>query len=92
MYRTVADVLDDLARAHPDIRECVSRIDVLRLGHAMIRPTVGFLTVSDRAQPAPMPRFFHAHSDLSGLSLFEEAQYHGVMAAREALAVVAGDR
>ena len=85
-------ILDDLARAHPDIRDCVSRIDVLRLGHAMIRPTVGFLTVSDRAQPAPLPRFFHAHSDLSGLSLFEEAQYHGVMAAREALAVVAGDR
>jgi phytoene dehydrogenase-like protein len=78
-------ILDDLARAHPDIRDCVSRIDILRLGHAMIRPSVGFLTVPDRARPKPLPRFFHAHSDMSGLSLFEEAQYHGVMAAREAL-------
>lgn len=83
-------ILDDLARAHPDIRKCVSRIDVLRLGHAMIRPTVGFLTAPDRARPTPLPRFFHAHSDQSGLSLFEEAQYHGVTAARHALAVVAG--
>jgi phytoene dehydrogenase-like protein len=78
-------ILDDLSRAHPDIRDCVSRIDILRLGHAMIRPTVGFLTAPDRLRPKPLPRFFHAHSDQSGLSLFEEAQYHGVMAAREAL-------
>ena len=80
-------ILDDLARAHPDIRDCVSRIDVLRLGHAMIRPTVGFLSAPDRVHSSPLPRFFHAHSDVSGLSLFEEAQYHGVMAAREALLV-----
>jgi len=80
-------VLDDLARAHPDIRECVARIDVMRLGHAMIRPTVGFLNAPERVQSATLPRFFHAHSDHSGLSLFEEAQYNGVMAARRALAV-----
>ena len=81
-------ILDDLARAHPDIRECVSRIDVLRLGHAMIRPTVGFLSAPERARPTPLPHFFRAHSDQSGLSLFEEAQYHGVMAARQALSTV----
>lgn len=80
-------ILADLGRAHPDIRECVSRIDVLRLGHAMIRPTVGFLTAPERTRPTTAPRFFHAHSDQSGLSLFEEAQYHGVTAARHALAV-----
>jgi hypothetical protein len=78
-------ILDDLSRAHPDIRDCVSRIDVLRLGHAMIRPTVGFLSARDRLRPPALPRFFHAHSDQSGLSLFEEAQYHGVMAARHAI-------
>ena len=78
-------ILADLARAHPDIRECVSRIDVLRLGHAMIRPTVGFLTAPERTRPTPLPQFFRGHSDQSGLSLFEEAQYCGVMAARRAL-------
>jgi glycine/D-amino acid oxidase-like deaminating enzyme len=78
-------ILADLSRAHPDIRDCVSRIDVLRLGHAMIRPTVGFLTAHERVSPIRLPRFFHAHSDQSGLSLFEEAQYRGVLAARQAL-------
>jgi glycine/D-amino acid oxidase-like deaminating enzyme len=78
-------ILADLARAHPDIRDCVSRVDILRLGHGMIRPTVGFLSLPERSHPTRLPRFFHAHSDESGLSLFEEAQYHGVIAAREAL-------
>ena len=80
-------ILDDLARAHADIRDCVSRVDVLRLGHAMIRPTVGFLTAPERDRPTSLPAFFHAHSDQSGLSLFEEAQYNGVVAARHALAL-----
>ena len=52
----------------------------------MIRPTVGFLTAAERMRPTRLPRFLHAHSDQSGLSLFEEAQYNGVMAARQALA------
>ena len=36
-------ILDDLSRAHPDISDCVTRIDIMRLGHAMVRPTPGFL-------------------------------------------------
>ncbi len=80
-------ILADLERAHPDIRRCVSRIDVMRMGHAMVAPTPGFL--SDPARQAlirsPGP-VFYAHSDLSGLSLFEEAQYRGIVAADRALA------
>lgn len=79
-------ILDDLSRAHPDIRECVSRVDIMRLGHAMIRPTPGFLTSSSRTRlQAGGDRLYYAHSDLSGLSLFEEAQYRGVEAAKRAL-------
>ncbi len=74
-------ILNDLGRAHPDIRECVSRIDVMRMGHAMIRPSPGFL---NRAVPA-VPQVHFANSDLSGISIFEEAQYHGVEAAEQAL-------
>jgi hypothetical protein len=79
-------ILADLARAHPDIHECVSRIDICRMGHAMIRPTPGFLT--SPARQALLSRrdgLFFAHSDLSGLSLFEEAQYRGVVAADRAI-------
>lgn len=79
-------ILDDLSRAHPDIRDCVTRVDILRLGHAMIRPTPGFLGSASRAAvQAGSRRLFYAHSDLSGLSLFEEAQYRGVQAAQQAL-------
>lgn len=75
-------ILGDLSRAHPDIERCVSRMDIFRIGHAMVRPTVGFL--SDpvrRALQVGSPRLRYAHSDLSGLPLFEEAQYRGVAAA-----------
>ena len=79
--------LDDLSRAHPDIREVVTRVDVCRMGHAMIRPTPGFLASTARHQlRAAREGLFYAHSDLSGLSLFEEAQYRGVTAAEAALA------
>lgn len=76
-------ILDDLSRAHPDIRECVSRIDILRLGHAMARPTPGFL--NRVLAPADAGRLLLANSDQSGFSIFEEAQYRGVTAADRAL-------
>jgi protoporphyrinogen oxidase len=84
-------VLDDLSRAHPDIRACVTRVDICRMGHAMIRPTPGFLASASRRQLlASRDRLFYAHSDVSGLSLFEEAQYRGVTAADRALDVLSG--
>ncbi len=80
-------ILADLERAHPDIRDCVSRIDVMRMGHAMVRPTPGFLADPARQALADARGpVFYAHSDLSGLSLFEEAQYRGITAADRALA------
>ena len=45
-------ILSDLERIHPDIRECVSRIDVMRMGHAMVRPTVGFMYSEQRRKLA----------------------------------------
>ena len=79
-------ILSDLARAHPDIRQCVSRIDVLRLGHAMARPIAGFLESDERRRLAHgSGNLLFANSDLSGFSIFEEAQYRGVKAAERAL-------
>jgi phytoene dehydrogenase-like protein len=84
-------ILDDLSRAHPDIRECVSRVDVFRMGHAMPRPGPGFLAArAARAAARVHERVFFAHSDVSGLPLFEEAQYRGVAAAESALEALAG--
>ena len=81
-------ILDDLTRAHPDIRECVSRVDIMRHAHAMIRPTVGFLREPERVKPPAIPGLHFAHSDASGISIFEEAQYQGVSAAKRVLRVV----
>ena len=78
-------ILADLERAHPEIRQCVSHIDIMRHGHAMIRPTPRFPW---HKSPELCPRIFPANSDLSGISIFEEAQYHGVTAAERALKVV----
>jgi glycine/D-amino acid oxidase-like deaminating enzyme len=83
-------ILNDLSRAHPDVRDCVSRIDIMRMGHAMPRPTPGFLQSPGRlAAIKPTRGLFFAHSDLSGFSIFEEAQYRGVTAADRALKMIA---
>lgn len=75
-------ILNDLQRAHPDIRACVSRLDIMRFGHAMPRPSPGFLASAGRkALAAQEGSLLYAHSDVSGLSLFEEAQYRGYRAA-----------
>lgn len=79
-----ATALADLERAHPEIRAACRRIDVAFWGHGMVRPRVG--SVFDpalRAARAPFGRVSFAGSELSGLSLFEEALDHGVRAAEE---------
>jgi len=87
------EIMADLARAHPNIADCVSHIDVLRWGHAMARPTPGVLgRVQSLQQWKPAPRFHVAHADLSGLSLFEEAQWHGVQAAERAVQDIGSTR
>jgi phytoene dehydrogenase-like protein len=82
-----ARMLADLRRAHPDIDDCVSRLDIMRIGHGMIRPTPGFLTSRARQRMNDgTNEMLCAHSDVSGLSLFEEAHAGGVRAADAALA------
>jgi protoporphyrinogen oxidase len=80
-----ADVaLTDLSRAHPEIRTIVERIDVMRWGHAMIRPRPDFIWSEARRTASKPYRGVHfAHTDLSGVPLFEEAFYHGNRAADE---------
>ncbi|MEA2491526.1 MAG: hypothetical protein QOH21_3318 [Acidobacteriota bacterium] len=81
--------LSDLERAHPDIRRLTTRLDVMRWGHAMIRPTPGFLWSAARREAATPYRTIHfANTDLSGVALMEEALEHGVRAAEEVLGFV----
>ena len=77
-------VLSDLERAHPDVRALVDHIEVAFWGHGMIRPRTGSLFGGDRAERARPAGVIHfAHTDLSGIALFEEAFDQGLRAARE---------
>jgi hypothetical protein len=79
-------VLSDLERAHPEIRKLAQRLDVMRWGHAMIRPHPGFINSAARRRASePLRNIHFANADLSGVALFEEALHHGVRAAEEIL-------
>ena len=84
-WRDLADVcLTDMARAHSDIYDLCERVDIMRWGHAMISPRPGFIwgETREKAQ-TPFRNIHFAHTDLSGIALFEEAFYHGLRAAKE---------
>ena len=83
-------ILSELERPYPDIRHWVTRLDVMRWGHAMVRPRPGFVWGAARQQltQAALDRVFLAHADLSGYSIFEEANYRGVRAAEQVLALL----
>lgn len=87
-----ADVaLADLELAHPDIRTLATRVDIVRWGHAMVRPAPGFVFGGAReAAMRPLRGIHFANTDLSGVALFEEAFHHGIRAADEALAAIRG--
>ncbi len=86
-WRELADVcLTDIARAHPDIYDLCERVDIMRWGHAMISPRPNFIWSGVREKAIKPWRNIHfAHTDLSGIALFEEAFYHGLRAAGEIL-------
>ncbi len=84
-----AGVLQELAKAHKDLPSKVRRIDLMRYGHAMSIPVPGLRSSASLlalSQGPPQGRIAFAHSDLSAYSVFEEAYFHGVRAARDTLA------
>lgn len=89
-------ILSELEGVHPDIRRLTTRLDIFRNGHAMRRPVPGSLWPTNGgngwpdAQREKLAEFHSrritlAHADLSGFSLFEEAQYRGVLAAERVM-------
>jgi hypothetical protein len=87
-------VLRDLLRVHPELERHIENIDVWVWGHGMVRPTPGFLWGGVRqTADAQVPPIYFAHSDLSGISIFEEAYIRGraagQLAAREMVTTAA---
>jgi hypothetical protein len=79
-------IIDDLRSPHPDINEHVTNLDVWVWGHAMVRPVPGYIWGAERARlQQPVGNIVFAHSDLSGIAIFEEAYTRGVHAAETLL-------
>ncbi len=76
----------DLEKMHRDIRSDIISIDFWPWGHGMIRPSVGFIWGEGRRKMKDSNGLvYFAHSDMSGMSNFEEAQFQGVCAAKRVL-------
>jgi 2-polyprenyl-6-methoxyphenol hydroxylase-like FAD-dependent oxidoreductase len=79
-------ILADLSGPHPDIADHVKQIDVWLWGHAMVRPVPGVIWGPARAAMLePLGNIVFDNSDLSGISIFEEAYTRGVRAANHLL-------
>ena len=82
----VNEIMKDLWEMHPGIEKDITRIDLYKWGHAMIRPTPNFIWHPDRVlRGRPFGRIFFANADVTGLPLFEEACYSGIRAAQGAM-------
>jgi len=80
-------IVADLSAAHPDIAEYISHIDVMVWGHAMAQPLTGMIHGDIRSRLQQSVGNIHfAHTDLAGISIFEEAFYQGIKAAKNIIA------
>jgi NAD(P)-binding Rossmann-like domain len=73
-------VFDDLKIAHPNIESVTEEINIHLLGHGMISPVPNFIFGEAKKEAAKNidNKIFFAHSDLSGISIFEEAFHQGL--------------
>lgn len=78
-------ISNDLENMHPGIASNIEEIQYRILGHGMICPTPGVVSQQRLALPRVQNRLYFAHSDMSGLSLFEEAFWQGLQTANALL-------
>jgi hypothetical protein len=78
-------VLEDLKKAHPLIEDFILEMQFHKIGHAMIAPAPNQIFGNSKAKEPIDEKIFFAHSDLSGISIFEEAFYQGLRTGKEML-------
>lgn len=84
-------IVEDLEKMHPHIAQQIESIDLWPWGHGMISPRIGYIWGETRRRMQESNgNIYFAHSDMSGISNFEEAQYQGVEAANKVLEKVKG--
>lgn len=80
-------IVADLKIPHPQIESNLHQLDVWLWGHGMIRPSVGFINrpTAKLDKQSYRHRIHFAHTDLVGISVFEEGFYSGTQAALQVL-------
>jgi protoporphyrinogen oxidase len=80
-------MLNDMKQVYEDLEESIIRYDPFIWGHAMIKPLKGFIWSEEKQNAARSinKSIYFAHTDLSGISVFEEGFYQGIKAVRKLL-------
>lgn len=81
-------IMNDFENMHEGIGNHITDIQYRLLGHGMICPTPNLITTKRQQLNRSHGRLFFAHSDMSGLSLFEEAYWQGLQTANALLATL----
>jgi protoporphyrinogen oxidase len=80
-------IINDLKKIHPNIREAIEEVNVMVWGHAMAQPLPGVVhgDIRNKLSASINNKIHFAHTDLAGVSIFEEAFYQGITAAKKAI-------
>lgn len=80
-------IMPELRYIHPEIDKAIKQIDLWVWGHGMISPTPNLIFGKnlDAAKKSIDNQIYFAHTDISGISIFEEAFHQGIRAAKEVL-------
>ncbi len=80
-------IMPELNYIHPGIEKAIQQIDLWIWGHGMIIPRPGLIFGENlaNAKKAIDKKIYFAHTDLSGISIFEEAFHQGIQVAQEIL-------
>jgi protoporphyrinogen oxidase len=80
-------VIPEMERMHPEITPHIGEVEFWLWGHGMIAPVVGYIWGDSRRNAGANinKNIFFAHTDLSGISIFEEAFHQGINAAQQLL-------
>lgn len=81
-------IMADLEKVHPNIRQATEEVNIMIWGHAMAQPLPGMIhgEIRNTLSSSIGNRIHFSHTDLAGISIFEEAFYQGLTAAKKVIA------
>lgn len=80
-------VFSELQQIHPNIKTATKAFNVMIWGHAMANPLPGVILEDYRVElnKSIDNKIHFAHTDIAGISIFEEGFYQGIEAAKKVL-------